>query len=127
MRLLLDTHALLWYAAGDPRLSGQALDAINATDAKSVVSAASLWEMAIKVSIGKLALGETVREFWSRHENAGVDLLPINALESTFVEKMPFHHRDPFDRLIIAQAIVHQLPIVSKDVIFDLYGISRIW
>ena len=127
MRLLLDTHTLLWYAAADAKLSSGARQAIESTGATSLFSAASLWEMAIKVGNGKLALGEPVAEFWKTHENNGVVLLPINAQEALIAGSLPFHHRDPFDRLIIAQAIAYGLPIVSRDDALDQYGISRIW
>ena len=127
MRLLLDTHTLLWYAEGSPLLSTVALAAINSQDARSVVSAASLWEIAVKVSIRKLTLAEPLSDFWTRHEQNGVELLPISAPEATIIENLPFHHRDPFDRMIIAQSIAYRLPILSKDSMFDHYGVVRIW
>ncbi|HEY3330673.1 MAG TPA: type II toxin-antitoxin system VapC family toxin [Capsulimonadaceae bacterium] len=127
MRVLLDTHTLLWYAAGDPHLSATALAAVNAPNASSVVSAATLWEIAIKVGLGKLSLGEPTADFWARHSQNGVELLQISAEEALYVETLPLHHRDPFDRILIAQSIIYQIPIISKDGVYDQYGVSRIW
>ena len=129
MQILLDTHALLWYASADAKLSSTAKQAIDEAGTTSLFSAACLWEMSIKFGIGKLTLGESVSSFWHRHEAGnGVILLPINALEAMMAGgNLPMHHRDPFDRLLISQSVAYQLPIVSADDILDQYGVNRIW
>jgi PIN domain nuclease of toxin-antitoxin system len=125
--LLLDTHAFLWWIADDPRLSTRARTAI--TEAGLVlVSVASCWEIAIKVSLGKLRLSQPVDRFLAEHLGANqFTLLPIELDHAASVATLPFHHRDPFDRLLAAQALYEPLPIVSADPIFKKYTIKRIW
>jgi PIN domain nuclease of toxin-antitoxin system len=126
MRVLLDTHAFLWWVIDDPKLTRVA----RRTIARSacVVSIASCWEMAIKVSRGSLDLPEPVDAFVQRHvaEN-GFALLDIALEHASAVAGLPFHHRDPFDRLLVAQAAAEQLPIVSADSVFSEYGVKRVW
>jgi PIN domain nuclease of toxin-antitoxin system len=128
MKLLLDTHTLLWFIWDDPLLSTAAKQLIVDPANQKFVSVASCWEIAIKVSIGKLRLGEPARTFLPR-EIAGnkFDLLPIALEHATLVETFPFHHRDPFDRLLIAQALVEHAAIVGADRDFDAYGVTRHW
>lgn len=126
--LLLDTQALLWFLWDDPQLSGSAKVQIEDADNRKLVSIASCWEIAIKVGLGKLDLGESSRTFLPReisHNN--FELLPIRVEHATTVEVLPLHHRDPFDRLLIAQTMVEDLPLVSADKVFDQYGVSRRW
>ncbi len=128
MNLLLDTQVLLWFLLDDPRLSEKAR--VNIVDANSVifVSPASLWEIAIKISIGKYALPEPFVMFWERQLLTNdFTLLPISVSQTAHVVNLPFHHRDPFDRLIIAQSLVKEIPVVSSDAMFDCYGVNRIW
>lgn len=130
MRILLDTHTFLWLIAGDTNLSTTAREAIEAPNNDSLLSAASLWEMAIKVSLGKLTLNfeEPFAEaIGGQLRENGVTLLPIDVTHIGQVAVMPFHHRDPFDRLIVAQALVEKVPIVGRDQSFDNYGVQRIW
>ena len=130
MRILLDTHTFLWLIAGDANLSSTAREAIEAPSNDSLLSAASLWEMAIKVSLGKLTLNfeEPFAEaIGGQLRENGVTLLPIDVTHIGQVAGMPFHHRDPFDRLIVGQALVEKLPIVGRDKTFDIYGVQRIW
>lgn len=130
MRILLDTHTFLWLIAGDANLSPAAREAIEAPSNDSLLSAASLWEMAIKVSLGKLTLNfeEPFAEaIGGQLRENGVTLLPINVTHIGQIAVMPFHHRDPFDRLIVAQALVEKLPIVGRDQSFDNYDVQRIW
>ena len=130
MRILLDTHAFLWLIAGDASLSPKARDIIEAADNEPLLSAASLWEMAIKVSLGKLTLNfeEPFAEaIGGQLRKNGVTVLPLDITHIGQVAVMPFHHRDPFDRLIAAQALVESLPIVGRDQAFDSYGVQRIW
>jgi PIN domain nuclease of toxin-antitoxin system len=128
MRLLLDTHSFLWFAEGDPRLSSAARALMEAAENTLLVSIASLWEIAIKASLGKLDLQEPFGTLIPRLlGEADIDLLGITVDHLTAVAALPFHHRDPFDRLLVAQAQVEQLPIVSHDAILDAYGTDRRW
>ena len=126
--LLLDTQALLWFLLDDRRLSAAAREGIAAEDSQVFISPASLWEIAIKISLGKYELSMPFVAFWEEQlsENE-FTLLPISISHAAEVTKLPFHHRDPFDRLIIAQAIVQGIPVASSDEIFDRYGVERVW
>ncbi len=128
MRVLLDTHALLWFLLNDERLSASARATMTEPGTDLVVSPASFWEIAIKISIGKYSLGKDLAEFMERHidENEMI-VLPITARHAAVVAGLPFHHRDPFDRLLIAQALSEAIPIVSGDRDFDRYSVVRIW
>ena len=123
MRLLLDTSALLWLLAGDPRLGAQARQEVEAA-AELVVSAASLWEIAIKVSLGKLAALPGLPAVLAE---AGVRRLGIGDEHLRRLESLPWHHRDPFDRLLIAQALAEDIPLVSNEALFDAYGVRLLW
>ncbi len=126
--MLLDTHTFLWFISDDPRLSSAARDAIEEPSNRRFLSVASLWEMAIKVSLGKLALAQPIDVLLPRQlEINGVELLPIEAGHALRVATLPFHHRDPFDRLLVAQCLEEDLPLISADQQFDAYGIRRIW
>jgi PIN domain nuclease of toxin-antitoxin system len=128
MNLLLDTQALLWFLLGDPRLSEKTRGRIVVTDGLVFVSPASLWEIAIKISLGKYALPSPFAAFWNEQFRANdFTLLPISVSHAARVVDLPFHHRDPFDRLIIAQALVEGIPVVSRDDVFDHYGVTRVW
>jgi PIN domain nuclease of toxin-antitoxin system len=128
MRLLLDTHALLWWVDDSPRLSRRARTAIANLENECLFSLASLWEMAIKVSLRKLELPATVEAFVDRHLVAGgFHALAIDIAHVARVARLPFHHRDPFDRLLAAQALEEELAIVSRDPVFKSYGVRRIW
>lgn len=128
MRVLLDTHAFLWFALNDSRLSSVARQAIIEPGNEVLLSPASLWEIAIKISLGKYALSEPFAEFMKRQiiENQ-LTWLPITVDHITVVTSLPFHHRDPFDRLLIAQTMVEGIEIISNDVAFDSYSITRLW
>lgn len=128
MKLLLDTHALLWFLLNDARLTDHARSLITASENELLVSPASLWEIAIKVSLRKYSLAEDFAEFVERQiaENQ-LTVLPIAVRHAAIVATLPFHHRNPFDRLLIAQAIAEQLPLISSDMAFDLYPVVRVW
>jgi PIN domain nuclease of toxin-antitoxin system len=127
MRLLLDTHAFLWFIDDNPSLSARA-KALLESEADLLLSVASLWEIAIKVSIGKLILTQPYDVFMRRQlTDNDIKILPINLAHLGAVSTLPFHHRDPFDRLLIAQAMIEQLPIVSVDAAFDVYTVNRLW
>ena len=127
MNLLLDTHAFLWFVAGDQRLSANARQALEAADAELFLSAASIWEMAIKSSLGRLTLPLPLDEYIAEKLIQGVRVLPVDWTHAAAVEKMPFHHRDPFDRLLIAQATAENLPLVSADPELRAYKVKLIW
>lgn len=128
MNLFLDTQALLWFVLDDPRLSDAARERIVATEAPVFISPASLWEIAIKVSLGKYALPAPFAAFWDDQLLINdFEILPISVSHTAVVANLPFHHRDPFDRLIIAQSLVESIPVVSSDELFDRYGVERIW
>ena len=130
MRLLLDTHALLWFYLGDPRLSRQDRSAIEGPANTKLISPASFWELAIKISLGKYVLSETYDDFIQHavYDN-GFSILPIEPRHTSYVASLPFlsGHKDPFDRLLVAQSKVDAVPIVSDDEILDQYSITRIW
>ncbi len=128
MRLLLDTHTLLWWLADDPQLSAAARTAIASQRNDCLVSLASCWELSIKASLGKIRLSKPVERFISDELAANdFQLLPIELRHVAKVENLAFHHRDPFDRLLAAQAMVERLTLVSVDTMFDSYGVKRIW
>jgi len=128
MKLLLDTHSFLWFISGGSKLSMNARMLIEDVSNQLLLSVASLWEMAVKVSIGKLSLGQPFETLIPREMSLnGIGLLEISFPHTVVVATLPFHHRDPFDRLLIAQVIVEQIPIVSCDTAFDSYAISRLW
>jgi PIN domain nuclease of toxin-antitoxin system len=128
MNLLLDSHTMLWFFWDDPLLSGNAKALIVDPSNRKLVSVASCWEIAIKASVGKLKLGEPAQTFLAREiPKNNFDLLSIELDHATAVEALPFHHRDPFDRLLVAQALGNELPIVSADAVLDSYGVTRLW
>src|SRR4051794_40633258 len=128
MRLLLDTHALLWFIIGDSKLSTTARVAIEDPRNEKLVSAGSIWEIAVKVSLGKLTLAEPFGVIIPRELGRnGFVILPITTAHADRISTMPFHHRDPFDRLLIAQAQQEALTVVGLDPQFDAYGVKRIW
>ncbi len=128
MKYLLDTHTLIWFLMGDKKLSDKARGLIDNPDNTKFLSIASLWEIAIKVSLGKLALNKPFEKLFPEqlHFNR-IEILDITVDNLIKLTTLPFHHRDPFDRLIIAQALVGELPIIGADVLFDAYGINREW
>ena len=128
MRLLLDTHTFLWFFVGDDSLSQTARTLIEDESNEKFFSIASLWEIAIKVSIGKLTLSAPFDDiFPDQFANNGIDVLSITPAHISAVTTLPFHHRDPFDRLLIAQAATEQMELVSTDSAFDDYPVKRLW
>jgi PIN domain nuclease of toxin-antitoxin system len=128
MRLLLDTHAFLWFVLGDPQLSQTALDQIVDSSQAKLISPASYWEIAIKISLGKYTLHEPYERFMQRGIfGNGFNILPIEPAHTAVLTTLPFHHRDPFDRLLVAQAAAEHIPVLSADAVFDAYGIVRVW
>lgn len=128
MRVLLDTHTLLWSFNSDPSLSARARHLIEDGDNQVLVSAASAWEIATKVRLGKLATGgHLVNDFEYYLLQLGFDELPISVSHAVRAGTLGGLHRDPFDRMLISQAQSENLPIVSNDRIFDTYHVQRIW
>ena len=125
MRLLLDSHTFLWWVRNDPALRRRARTLIADTGNECYVSHASVWEMAIKTSLGKLTLPSTAERFVVHQcELNGFHLLPITLAHIGLVELLPFHHRDPFDRLLVAQARLEGMTLVSRDPALKNYGVS---
>ena len=128
MNLLLDTHAFLWFIANDSRLSSQAQSLIQDPGNRRLFSMAGLWEIAIKVSLGKLALAQPFDQFIPRQLQLNqIEVLAIELPHVAAVVAMPFHHRDPFDRLMAAQCQIENVPIISADPAFDAYSVRRLW
>ena len=128
MRLLLDTHTFLWWINNDPLLSDPARAAIASERNECFLSLASCWELAIKASIGKLRLSKPVERFIPEELIANdFQLLSMDFRHIAKVETLPFHHRDPFDRLLVAQALTEKMTIISADIVLSEYGIKRIW
>ena len=127
MKLLLDTHTFLWFVNDNPKLSDHLKDLIEDTSNVSYLSVASLWEMSIKFNLGKLTLDPNYEEFVDREvTTSAIQLLNIELEHLRINATLPFHHRDPFDRIIIAQSIVEEIPIVSVDSAFDKYSVNLI-
>ena len=128
MRLLLDTHAFLWFVEGSARLSKSAKDHIEDQSHDLLLSIASLWEMAVKISLGKLHVPQPFAEFMQSHlALSSIELLEIRPQHTYAVADLPFHHRDPFDRLLAAQCLSEGLTLISSDGVFEEYGVERVW
>ena len=126
--LLLDTCAVYWWHIGSPHLSETARSAIEGADPTAFVSAASAWEMVTKWRSGKQPeFGPMASNFADILAAQAFKELPISVAHAMHAASLPFHHRDPFDRIIIAQALLEGLPVVTSDSIFDPYGVDRIW
>ena len=128
MRLLVDTSSFLWFVAGSGRLSEKARKFMEDFDNELVLSVASLWEMAIKVSIGKLEMLEDFDQFIpEKLEENEIEILHIRLAHLSEMMKLPFHHRDPVDRLIIAQSVSENIQVIARDGIFKKYPVDIIW
>lgn len=128
MTILLDTCALLWFTEDSPKLSGHARASIEDISNTLTYSIASVWEMAIKLGLGKLTMScPLFPDFANTLDAHGFQRLSISYRHASEVAGLPRHHADPFDRLLIAQALVESLPIASRDRAFDQYPVSRIW
>lgn len=128
MKFLIDTHVFLWAILTPEKLTDRARGVFTDRKAELLVSIATPWEMAIKAGIGKLEGGaEILDNFESRLTASGYRMLETSIEHAIMSGCLPRHHKDPFDRLLIAQALDLNLPIVSRDDIFDLYGVKRVW
>jgi PIN domain nuclease of toxin-antitoxin system len=128
VRALLDTHSFLWFVTADKKLSSTAEGLISLGENELLLSVASVWEIAIKVKAGRLPIPEPLHTFIPEQLGRNrIGLLPIELAHVLEVARLPLHHRDPFDRLLICQSIVESLPILSADSAFDDYPVHRIW
>jgi PIN domain nuclease of toxin-antitoxin system len=124
LKLLLDTHAALWFLSGDERLSESARRHVTDDSNRVLLSAAVVWEIAIKSSLGKLAVPQ---EYLSLLLDAGVQPLAVSVAHAAAVEHLPPHHRDPFDRMLVSQAAIEGGAVVSRDEALRPYGVTLIW
>lgn len=127
MRLLLDTHTLLWWVSDHPALSAAADHALNDPTHEVYVSAASAWEVATKARLGKLQAGPLAHDFVGEVARQGFSPLPVTLDHGQRAGNLPGPHRDPFDRMLIAQAHAEDLVLVSNETLFDTYGVRRLW
>lgn len=127
MQYLLDTHAFLWFINGDTQLSNNARVLIEDPIMERYVSIASFWEMAIKLKLGKLELDMSFKDLYDEIDNNGFGILPITALHTEKTATLDLHHRDPFDRMLICQAMVDDLVIITADPQFHNYEVKHIW
>ena len=128
MKALLDTHTLLWFVENSSQLPTKTKALIADEGTERIISIVSLWEIAIKHSLGRLALSLPLDEFIATHLPAGkVRLLPITTSHILTFAQMTWHHRDPFDRILVAQALTENIPIISVDRALDAYGVQRLW
>jgi PIN domain nuclease of toxin-antitoxin system len=128
LRVLLDTHAFLWWVSSDKPLPRKAAKLISDEGNIIFVSHATVWEMAIKTAIGKLTLPEAVGTFVQKQCKLNrFQLLPISLDAISMIETLPLHHNDPFDRLLVAQCLDMKIPIISADAILTKYRVTRIW
>jgi len=127
MKILLDTHTFLWFLGGDAELSKQARTLIENPQYEKYISIASFWEIAIKTGLGKLTLDVPFAELKTEVIKNSFKILPITFEDTLQLSTLPFHHRDPFDRIIISQAKVNDLMLVSRDNNFSLYSVNLLW
>lgn len=127
MRVLIDTHALLWYLEGDYLLSVLAINTIESKENEAFVSIASIWEIAIKVGLGKLELKRPFKNLQIDLEQLDIKILPLAFSDTNIYLSLPLHHRDPFDRILIAQSIEHSLTLIGCDRQFNSYPVEILW
>ena len=124
MNLLLDTHAALWFVSADPRLSDDAREHLRDGANRVLLSAVVVWEVAVKRSLGKLTAPD---EYLSLLRSGGAQALSVTIEHAVAVGELPWHHRDPFDRMLVAQASVEGAAIVSRDEALRPYGVTLVW
>ena len=127
MKVLLDTQALIWWFGDEARLSKRATAIIGNSNNTILVSAAAAWELAIKVNLGKIDALSLVVDLPRQAEQEGFVELPISVEQATRAGLLPLHHRDPFDRLLVAQAQSMNVPVLSSDTVLDRYDVKRLW
>jgi PIN domain nuclease of toxin-antitoxin system len=127
MKYLLDTHTLIWSLEEDKQLSTTAQNIIADDNNQIFASVVNLWEMAIKISIGKLQLQQSLEQVIDKIDEYDISLLPIKPAHVIKVRDLPFEHNDPFDRLLIAQCLQEDMAFISNEALFLRYGVNRIW
>jgi PIN domain nuclease of toxin-antitoxin system len=128
MKLLLDTHVLIWWSSSSEKLSANVYNLIADTSNILVFSVASIWEIQIKSQSGKLNLNSTLPDLIKNQQQVNnLQILPIELSHIYALKDLPIHHRDPFDRILIAQSIVENMPLLSIDMVFDSYPVQKIW
>ncbi len=127
MKYLIDTHTFIWYLENNPHLSAKAKIIIENEQNNICLSIASLWEIAIKVNVGKLTLNNPIEAMIAEAEKQDFTILPISRESVLCIQTLPLHHRDPFDRILIAQSLTDNLPILTVDSNFAHYPIAVIW
>jgi PIN domain nuclease of toxin-antitoxin system len=128
MKVLLDTHAMLWWLVDDPRLSDKARETIAEGRNQLFWSIASAFELAVKVGVGKLELGRSLRSLFAEIvSEQGAELLPMTHEHCVRLGNLELHHRDPFDRMLVAQALEEGIPLLTADPKMELYPIDRLW
>ena len=128
MKLLLDTHALLWLVEDDPKLTPSAVNLLVDPGNDLLLSPATYWERAIKVSIGKYLLADPLGDYIEEAIRLyGLTIVPITVAHAEAIVNLPHHHKDPFDRMLIAQSIVEGASLISSDKAFDAYSVTRLW
>lgn len=126
-KFLIDTYTLLWYRAADERIGKRVIEIFSNPDAIKIISIATFWELAIKQSLGKLSLEEDLNNLYNDVVYSGFEISPIEMEQINVLQTLPYHHKDPFDRILIATAIAQNIPIISKDQHFSKYSIQTIW
>lgn len=128
MKLLLDTHAFIWWSDEPEKLSEKVLESCQNDENSLILSIASIWEMQIKIQLGKMRLKHSLRYLIENQQNINnLQILPVTINHIYMLENLPMHHRDPFDRLLICQAMEERLVLVSKDSVFSGYPVSIYW
>ncbi len=127
MNVLLDTHAFIWYIEGSKNLSSKAKEIIESLNNDLYFSIASIWEIAIKSGKGRLDLQNPFHDLEYLLQQLNINILPITFTDTKIYVDLPFHHNDPFDRILVAQSINHSLLLLSCDKIFDAYAVDRLW
>ena len=127
MRTLVDTQSYYWSLCDPGRLSATATEALQCQSRIKILSVASFWEMAIKNALGKLTLPKRIERLWQEAETADIAVSPIRPRHLARLAALPHHHRDPFDRLMIAQTLEEGWEVISSDNEWDAYGVTRIW
>ena len=128
MKFIADTHAFIWFVTDSPQLSASAKKLFESPDSERFFSMASIWEIAIKTNLGKLSFDKPLEQFLPEQIALNyIRLLDISLSHALRVSTLPFHHRDPFDRMIAAQSLAENLPVLSNDNALDAYGVKRIW
>lgn len=128
MRVLLDTHALIWWSEADPRLGSDARRMLEGTATAVLVSAVSIYEMRLKDALGRLpSAGSLLADLDGYFREQGFTTLDLSARHADLAGRLPLHHRDPFDRMLVAQSLLDDLPILSNEDVFDSFGVRRLW